>query len=239
MYLRKGIQDDKIPALFSSGKETNNRSVKAKSCNSIEDSGWWYIYYCIKLVYHGNDEFSEGPDQAASEHIDKLKDILFTHVKAIKLPINDLNCDVNNEKRPFDINGMKSLDEAIRNEFSLKELSIRKKIEEIKQASVEMRVQKLASEEKTLLELNEKLKEEMKTLQNVIKEGEVLLTTKKNTLNTTETKYKRFITGEEKHMLEDNLSKKEEKTIGALLLHSEKNRNSYIEKEMNWKNENE
>ena len=230
MYLRKGSIENRVNPLFSGGIETSEYKYDVKKCGNQMESGWWCIYYCVFLIYDGNDNFLEGANWATI-NIEMIKTVLLTYIDALVNTEQNVEKKVKKEKNFEFIKKLNQIDDEIKTFFSIKERKIQENLDSIKNSSIDEKIKNILNEEAILNKAKEKLKKEIKELDDIIKQGEALVSSK-NTFETTNSQFKRIVTGEEKASLEAKALKKEEKSKESILAYNENERKAVVEEEI-------
>ena len=97
-YLKEGNIENGLNPLFNNKINlAENLNDVAKACNK-KDVGWWCIFYCLMLIYNGNDEFLNENDWASID-IKMIKLVLTTHIDSL-----------NEEEKNFKIQDEKKID---------------------------------------------------------------------------------------------------------------------------------
>jgi len=131
----------------------------------------------------------------------------------MKLDTNKLN-----------INEFLTIDTQIRNEFESNTEKIQKQINDLTDGSTLERQKKLELNQKEIDLQQLKVKKEIEELERVIKQTENLLlhpNKESSAVITTESKYKKFMTGEERRQIEAKIKKKQEKAKETILENNE------------------
>ena len=236
MYLRNGDVQSGIKPLFRNGIEASeNQSDVIRKEAKEAASGWWSLFYCLMLIYEGNDSFLKRIEWEKSS-VNIVANILSIHIDALnKDEVEEIK---ETQIVKIDIKSLKNVDDEIKTFFNVRERVIHEKINEIQNSNIDEKLKQLQSEENSIQMANETLKQEIKEIELIIKEGEMFLSSKKSeSVDTTDAKYKRFITGEEKRLIEAKIEKKGEKSREAIFSHNENERNKFIEEQINvWAN---
>ena len=153
-----------------------------------------------------------------STHINYLSKLETKHNESIQLK---MKVDTNK----LNINEFLTIDTEIRNEFESNTEKIQKKINDLTSGST-LELQKKLELDKKEIDLQQlKVKKEIEELEHIIKRTKNLLlhSTKASSdaIITTESKYKKFMTGEERRQIEAKIKKKQEKSKEAILEHNE------------------
>jgi predicted nucleic acid-binding Zn-ribbon protein len=228
MYLKKGSPENQIKPLFVSGIEPAENRNSVRKCAHPVDSGWWCIYYVLMLIHKGNDSFLESSNWEQND-VDMLKTVLMTHMESLNE--NEQN-EAMQEENIANFNQFKQRDEQIARLFNERENRIRENLNSIESSSVEHALNKLQSEQAILFESSDKLKREIQQIEEIIKQGESLIFASKSNVDTIDSAFKRFVTGEEKKLIEARIEKKSEKSREAILSHNEHERRAFFEEEI-------
>ena len=230
MYLRKGSPENGVQPLFGDSIEASTDETETQKCKQPSESGWWCIYYSLMLINEGADSFL-GSKNWASDKIAMIMTVLATHIEV--LGRNDIDAEkiVKNEAK-LNMSQFRKEDKEIEDLFNIKKSTILEKIELIRSSNVEEQIKKLHSEEQSLEEASDKLRKEIQSIELIIKEGENIMLTRQEGVDTTEAAYRRFITGEEKRLIEARVEKKSEMSRGAILAHNESERCALVQAEI-------
>jgi predicted nucleic acid-binding Zn-ribbon protein len=231
MYLKKGSIDNRINPLFVNGIETSEYKNDVKKCKDDKECGWWCIYYCLFLLYDGNDHFIDHANWSTIS-IEKIKTVLLAHVDILASDEQNIEKKILKEKSIKFIKKLIDIDEEIKKFFRVKESKIQENLDLIKNSSIDEKIKNIQNAEEIINREKEKLKKEIQELDDIIKQGEVLVSSNKNTFETTDSQFKRIVTGDEKASLEANALKKEEKSKESILAYNENERKDIIEKEI-------
>ena len=224
-YLTRGSEKNHLKPLFQGGLKMASRLNNVESCKFEFETGWWCLFYCVMFFDAGNDLFLQDKNKSwNSDNFQRLKVLLTINVKTLSNFIHELDLAKNTQKSDIiDLKEFRQNDSEIRNEFIIHSDKIKQRIESLQKESLSEQIKKFKNKEKTLDLKTFAVKKEIQDLELLIKQGKSLLSTDvqgEDTM-TVEAKFKRFISGDERHLIETQLKKKEEKSMEVLLSNNE------------------
>jgi hypothetical protein len=229
VYLKSGSRQHGIPVLFEAGIEETEDQIVVDKCKDVNESGWLIIYYSLFLIHDGNDEFLRRKSTWLSVDIDVIKTILLIHVDG--LAKSEVKKKTVIKKAKDNLRKLLDVEEDLVNLFNEKKQTIESRIANINNASIEETIKQLKNDESILSKSNEKILNEIREIELMIKDGEKLISLNK-VASTTNAKFERFITGEERNILEMKIEKKGEKSREAIMVHNENERRAIVDKQI-------
>jgi predicted nucleic acid-binding Zn-ribbon protein len=229
VYLKSGSKQHGIPVLFKTGIEEAEDRITIDKCKDSSESGWFIIYYSLFLIHDGNDEFLKKKSTWSSVDIDVIKTILLIHVEG--LAKTEVKKKTVIKKTKDNLRKFLDVEEDLVNLFKEKKQTIEDRIANINNGSIEETIKQLKNDESILKKANEKILNEIREIELIIKDGEKLLSLNK-VANTTNARFERFITGEERNILEMKIEKKGEKSREAIMVHNENERRAVVDKQI-------
>ncbi|CAF0938065.1 unnamed protein product [Brachionus calyciflorus] len=193
----------------------------------INNLKWWTIYYVIMLIHYGNDEFLQLDTWGHEEKVENIKSVILTYLDKSQDTIK-----VYNQYNSIDLKKFFYLNDLIKKGYLKIEKDLLKEIEVINELKFDVVKNKSKEDEKKLLEKKSKLSIEINEIHKNLSECEGFISFKKSEIDTTESKFRRFITGEEKKLTDSGIEKKFEKLRNAILENNSKNLEQLILEEI-------
>ncbi|CAF0718748.1 unnamed protein product [Brachionus calyciflorus] len=219
-YLLNGSKGNGIGEIFKPNIEILENVSSVDKCKNLEDSGWLVIYYCLMVIRDGNDKFLNEKLNWSSIDIDAIKTILVAHVEIFSKIEKE---KVVHFKPKYDLHKLTQVEEDLLSLYHERKQEIQRKIDNLNELCIEEQLKKLIDDEIALKKSCEIMSNEISEIEKVIKDGESLLSLNKND-KTIEERFQKFITGEERRILEMKIDKKSEKSKESILMHNENER---------------
>jgi hypothetical protein len=237
-YLIRGSEKNHLKPLYQGDLNIASNLSNVESCKSEFETGWWCLFYCIMFLDTGNHLFLQDQNKSwSSDNFPRLKVLLTINLKTLSNFIYelDLNWAKNTQKsNTIDLKEFRQNDFEIKNDFITHSEKIKQRIESLQKESLSEQIKNFENEEKVLNLKNNKIKKEIQDLEQLIKQSTSVLSTEiqDKSVITIEAKFKRFIFGDERLLIEKKLKKKEEKSMKIFLSNNDTIRRHNIEEKI-------
>jgi hypothetical protein len=257
-YLKDGSIHNGLSPLLDTFQFKSNENQKL--CDREEHSGWWCLFYAFLIIHERNDSFlasygsvdNNNQIGIRNEQLGRLKNILSTHIDFLSKI--DANLPLEQQITRIDSTGTGSpqnhaidlsksaIQELVRVDVELRaaskdlETSYEKRMQQLEKESNTHRIENLKSRKQALLSTLKRKQQEIASLESNILQVQALSMCASNSTcaksgDTTQAKYKRFITGEEKQMIEARVEKNQNARRRDILAQGDERKSREIEEE--------